>query len=112
LLKPSLQGLIFVSEVEVGGATPKRRTVRKFAVRGVDMDQLLDMGTNELVKLFTARAHRMFQRGLKRKPMALIKKVRMAEALDTVRLCKDDQESTFAMLAYFSAMARKHFHFK
>ncbi|KAF9605034.1 hypothetical protein IFM89_013200 [Coptis chinensis] len=58
LLKPSLQGLIFVSEVEVGGATPKRRTVRKFAVRGVDMDQLLDMGTNELVKLFFARAHR------------------------------------------------------
>ncbi|KAF9609232.1 hypothetical protein IFM89_014426 [Coptis chinensis] len=44
-------------EVEVG-ATPKRRTVRKFAVRGVDMDQLLDMGTDELVKLFTARAHR------------------------------------------------------
>ncbi|KAF9620938.1 hypothetical protein IFM89_015335 [Coptis chinensis] len=31
--------------------------------------------------------------------MALIKKVSMAEALDTVRLCKDDQESTFAMLA-------------
>ncbi|KAF9607895.1 hypothetical protein IFM89_003599 [Coptis chinensis] len=41
----------------------------------------------------------MFQRGLKRKPMALIKKVRMAEALDTLRLCKYDQESTFAMLA-------------
>ncbi|KAF9616527.1 hypothetical protein IFM89_029988 [Coptis chinensis] len=65
-------------EVEVGGATPKRRTIKKFAFRGVGLDQLLDMGTDELVKLFTACARRMFQRGLKRKPIALIKKVRMA----------------------------------
>ncbi|KAF9605889.1 hypothetical protein IFM89_020398 [Coptis chinensis] len=62
LLKPSLHGLIFVSEVEVGGATPKRRTVRKFAVRGVNMDQLLDMGTNELVKLFHCMLIVMFLR--------------------------------------------------
>ncbi|PIA34129.1 hypothetical protein AQUCO_03800002v1 [Aquilegia coerulea] len=66
-------------EVEVGGAAPKRRTFRKFAFRGVDLDQLLDMGTDELVKLFTARARRRFQRGLKRKPMALIKKLRKAK---------------------------------
>ncbi|XP_028067115.1 uncharacterized protein LOC114269940 isoform X5 [Camellia sinensis] len=36
------------------------------------------MSTDELVKLFTARARRRFQRGLKRKPMALIKKLRKA----------------------------------
>ncbi|KAL5704977.1 hypothetical protein ACHQM5_023332 [Ranunculus cassubicifolius] len=52
---------------------PKRRTFRKFSFRGVDLDALLDMSTDELVKLFTARARRRFQRGLKRKPMALIK---------------------------------------
>ncbi|KAF9590751.1 hypothetical protein IFM89_038064 [Coptis chinensis] len=40
-------------EVEVGGATPKRRTIKKFAFRRVDLDQLLDMGIDELVKLFT-----------------------------------------------------------
>lgn len=76
----------------------------------MDLDALLDMSTDELVKLFTARARRRysvlmshfyfpihifsikwvliyyyyfmllvrFQRGLKRKPMALIKKLRKA----------------------------------
>ncbi|KAL4385319.1 hypothetical protein GQ457_15G025290 [Hibiscus cannabinus] len=55
------------------------RTFKKFSFRGVDMDALLDMSTDELVKLFPARARRRFQRGLKRKPMALIKKLRKAE---------------------------------
>ncbi|ONK74404.1 uncharacterized protein A4U43_C03F5870 [Asparagus officinalis] len=70
-----------MAEVETDVATgqPKRRTFRKFAFRGVDLDQLLDMSTDELVKLFTARARRRFQRGLKRKPMALIKKLRKAK---------------------------------
>ncbi|TYH43700.1 hypothetical protein ES332_D11G145300v1 [Gossypium tomentosum] len=49
---------------------PKKRTFKKFSFRGVDLDALLDMSTDELVKLFPARARR---RGLKRKPMALIK---------------------------------------
>uniref|UniRef100_A0A2P2L4U6 Uncharacterized protein MANES_05G085900 n=1 Tax=Rhizophora mucronata TaxID=61149 RepID=A0A2P2L4U6_RHIMU len=57
---------------------PKKRTFKKFSFRGVDLDALLDMSTDELVKLFHARARRRFQRGLKRKPMALIKKLRKA----------------------------------
>ncbi|KAK9868577.1 hypothetical protein WJX84_008026 [Apatococcus fuscideae] len=56
-----------------------RRTFRKFSYRGVDLDQLLDMSTDELVELFPARARRRFQRGLKRKPLALIKKLRKAK---------------------------------
>lgn len=121
-------------EVEV--AQPKKRTFKKFTFRGVDLDALLDMGNDELVELFNARARRRwagrrhriecpaisrctfsfsfgvarlelpdscnvriarlrncpdlawtilpvsrtcrFQRGLKRKPMALIKKLRKA----------------------------------
>ncbi|KAF8377979.1 hypothetical protein HHK36_031368 [Tetracentron sinense] len=47
-------------EVDVGGAQPKRRTFKKFSFRGVDLDQLLDMGTDELVKLFNARARRSY----------------------------------------------------
>ncbi|PKU82173.1 40S ribosomal protein S15 [Dendrobium catenatum] len=70
--------------VDVGGAQPKKRTFRKFSYRGVDLDQLLDMGTDELVKLFPARARRRFQRGLKRKPMALIKKLRKAAIYSVV----------------------------
>ncbi|KAF5816678.1 putative ribosomal protein S19/S15 [Helianthus annuus] len=66
-------------EVDVVAAgAPKKRTFKKFSFRGVDLDALLDMSTDELVKLFTTRARRRF-RGLKRKPMALIKKLRKAK---------------------------------
>ena len=94
------------ADVAVAGQPPKKRTFKKFSFRGVDLDALLDMSTDDLVKLFTARARRRFfffsyissfificfrivllilcvefcrfQRGLKRKPMALIKKLRKA----------------------------------
>ena len=36
----------------------KKRTFRKFTYRGVDLEKLLDMSTDELVKLFHARARR------------------------------------------------------
>ncbi|TXG48456.1 hypothetical protein EZV62_027750 [Acer yangbiense] len=53
----------------VTAAQPKKRTFKEFSFRGVDLDALLDMSTDELV---------MLQRGLKRKSMALIKKLRKA----------------------------------
>ncbi|CAN0887199.1 40S ribosomal protein S15 [Linum grandiflorum] len=65
------------ADVAVPGQ-PKKRTFKKFSFRGVDLDALLDMSTDDLVKLFTARARRRFQRGLTRKPMALVKKLRKA----------------------------------
>jgi len=45
----------------------------------VELDQLLDMPNEEFVQLVHARARRRFQRGLKRGPMALIKKLRKAK---------------------------------
>nr|ALS05021.1 40S ribosomal protein S15 [Centropages dorsispinatus]ALS05022.1 40S ribosomal protein S15 [Centropages dorsispinatus] len=54
----------------------KKRTFRKFTYRGVDLDQLLDMNHEQLMELFTCRIRRKFSRGMKRKPMALIKKLR------------------------------------
>ena len=57
----------------------KKRTFKKFTYRGVDLDQLLDMPNNQLVELMHSRARRRFSRGLKRKPMALIKKLRKAK---------------------------------
>ncbi|KAI7843419.1 hypothetical protein COHA_002897 [Chlorella ohadii] len=57
----------------------KKRTFRKYSYRGVDLEQLLDMSTDELVELFPARQRRRFQRGLKRKALALIKKLRKAK---------------------------------
>ncbi|CAL5413474.1 unnamed protein product [Camellia sinensis] len=73
------------AEMEIAAGQPKKRTFKKFSFRGVDLDALLDMSTDELVKLFTARARRRFQRGLKRKPMALIKKLRKAMNASVVK---------------------------
>ncbi|CAI7917716.1 unnamed protein product [Closterium sp. NIES-54] len=39
---------------------PKKRTFKKFTFRGIDLDALLDMGNEELVNLFTARARRRY----------------------------------------------------
>lgn len=45
----------------------------------MELDQLLDMPNEDFVKLVHARARRRFQRGLTRRPMALIKKLRKAK---------------------------------
>ena len=42
----------------------------------MDLDQLLDMGNEQLMELFPCRIRRKISRGLKRKPLALIKKLR------------------------------------
>lgn len=47
------------ADVAVAGV-PKKRTFKKFSFRGVDLDALLDMSTDELVKLFPARARRRY----------------------------------------------------
>ncbi|CAG8630527.1 25_t:CDS:2, partial [Paraglomus occultum] len=57
----------------------KKRVFKKFSYRGVDLDQLLDLSSEQLMELVHARARRRFQRGLKRKPMGLIKKLRKAK---------------------------------
>jgi len=83
---------------------PKKRTFKKFSFRGVDLDALLDMSTDELVKLFTARARRRFQRGLTRKPMALIKKLRKAVSFSDVNFIyfKFDCLYTFVKVLFSS----------
>jgi small subunit ribosomal protein S15e len=65
-----------MAEAEAQAELKKKRTFRKFTYRGVDLDQLLDMNNEQLMELFPCRIRRKFGRGLKRKPMALIKKLR------------------------------------
>merc|ERR1712203_454341 len=65
-----------MADDQMGAELKKKRTFRKFTYRGVDLDQLLDMNNEGLMELFTCRIRRKFSRGLKRKPMALIKKLR------------------------------------
>mmetsp|Transcript_3132 Transcript_3132/g.5011 ORF Transcript_3132/g.5011 Transcript_3132/m.5011 type:complete len:157 (+) Transcript_3132:60-530(+) len=57
-----------------------RRTFKKFSWRGVDLANLFDLTNEQLMKLLHARARRRFtHRGLSRKPMALMKKLRKAK---------------------------------
>ncbi|OIT07465.1 40s ribosomal protein s15 [Nicotiana attenuata] len=60
-------------------ANQRRELFKKFSYRGVDQDTLLNMSITDLVKLFPARPRRRFEKGLKKKPMALIKKLRKAK---------------------------------
>lgn len=57
----------------------KKRTFRKFTFRGIELDQLLDLTNEELMDLISSRARRRMTRGLKRKPLALIKRLRQAK---------------------------------
>ncbi|KAF8489315.1 40S ribosomal protein S15 [Gautieria morchelliformis] len=65
-----------VTDPQVAAELKKKRTFRTFSYRGVELEKLLDLSNEELVH---ARARRRFQRGLKRKPMGLIKKLRKAK---------------------------------
>merc|ERR1711982_262658 len=58
---------------------PKKRTFRKYSYRGIDLDKLLDMSNQDLMELFRSRQRRKFSRGIKRKPIALLKKLRKAK---------------------------------
>ena len=57
----------------------KKRTFKKFTYRGVDLDQLLDMNMKQLSELLPARARRKLKRGLKRKSLTFLKRLRRAK---------------------------------
>ena len=57
----------------------KERTFYKFTFRGLELDELVAKKPDELAKLLNSRARRRFYRGLNRKPMALMKKLRKAK---------------------------------
>lgn len=61
-------------------AAARKRTFKKFSFRGIDLENLLDLSNEQLMDLVHARARRRFSnRGLKRKPVALLKKLRKAK---------------------------------
>lgn len=57
----------------------KRRPFKTFTYRGVDLDQLVKCSQTELKKLFPCRIRRKLNRGLKKKPQALLRKLRRAK---------------------------------
>ncbi|KAJ6591673.1 ribosomal protein S19-domain-containing protein [Mycena vulgaris] len=65
-----------ITDPAVAAELKKKRTFRTFSYRGIELEKLLDLSNEDLVH---ARARRRFQRGLKRRPMGLIKKLRKAK---------------------------------
>ncbi|KFK28030.1 hypothetical protein AALP_AA8G462800 [Arabis alpina] len=57
----------------------KNRTFKKFSFRGFNVEDLLNMSNFDLAMLFNARVRRRFYRGLKKRPLVLIKKLRKAK---------------------------------
>lgn len=73
----------YLSQIQLSGRGGeiriKRPGVHPPEQGATQLDSLLDLSTEQLMDLVHARARRRFQRGLKRKPMALIKKLRKAK---------------------------------
>ena len=65
-----------VDRVCLQAEAPKRRTFRKFTFRGVDLEKLMDLDSTQIMDLMHSRVRRRFARGLKRKPLGLIKRLR------------------------------------
>ncbi|KAG8945621.1 ribosomal protein S15 [Tulasnella sp. 424] len=68
-----------ITDPERAAELKKKRNFRSFSYRGIELEKLLDLPNEEFVELVTCRARRRFQRGLKRKPMGLIRKLRKAK---------------------------------
>ncbi|RMZ89030.1 hypothetical protein DV736_g3741, partial [Chaetothyriales sp. CBS 134916] len=78
-LLEELDGKDINENAEEAAELKKKRAFRKFSYRGIDLDQLLDLPSSQLLNILHARARRRFNRGLKRGPMGLIKKLRKAK---------------------------------
>ncbi|CAB4254107.1 similar to Saccharomyces cerevisiae YOL040C RPS15 Protein component of the small (40S) ribosomal subunit [Maudiozyma barnettii] len=57
----------------------KNRIFKTHSYRGVDLDELLGMSTEDFIKLTPARVRRRFARGLSAKPAGFLKKLRAAK---------------------------------
>jgi len=57
----------------------KKRFFKKFTFRGLDLEQLVNMSSSELIKIFTARGRRKFCRGLQQKSITFLRKLRQVK---------------------------------
>merc|ERR1712224_540816 len=58
---------------------PKKRGFKKYLFRGFELEELVEMKTEDILKLFTCRIRRKIRRGLNHNALTLIKKIRKAK---------------------------------
>ena len=56
----------------------RKRSLKKFTYRGVEMQNLLDLKERELFSLFPARLRRKFRNGIYKRQQTFLKKLRKA----------------------------------
>lgn len=90
-------------DIEAVAALRKKRQFKKFTYRGLELEKLLDMTQEEFANVVHCRARRRLQRGLKRKHLALKKKLLKAKAgkISSLRVC-----STFQLMNVFPTFNR------
>merc|ERR1712076_335753 len=72
-------------------APKKRRTFKKFSFRGIELDRLLDMNSEEIHNLMNSRHRRSFRRGVSRKHETVIKRMRQAKKAQAERTKAGEQ---------------------
>merc|ERR1712131_37316 len=75
LTETRIQKIQTMSEVKI----QKKRTFKKYTFRGVDLDQLLDMKSENLIELPGCRQRRHSNRGIKRREENFLKRLRKAK---------------------------------
>ena len=66
-------------DLEQVAALRKKRQFKKFTYRGLELEKMLDLSTEEFMNVLHARARRRLQRGLTGKHKALMQKLRKAK---------------------------------
>jgi len=58
-----------------------KKRFKKFTFRGMEIEELLELSSTNLIEAFGSRARRRFSRGLQQKPITLIQKLRRAKKI-------------------------------